>query len=401
MCERAEVVVAGHICLDIIPTLGERRGDMETFFAPGKLVVVGPARVVTGGAVSNTGLALHRLGVPARLMGKIGDDLFGRATLDVLRGYDPGLAEGMIVAEKEGSSYTVVINPPDVDRFFLHFPGPNHTFGVDDVPLEQLDGACLFHFGYPPLMRRMYANRGQELEMLFRQVRARGLTTSLDMTMPDPESEAGAIDWPALLTRVLPHVDLFLPSLEETLFMLDRERFERMQRDAGPAGVVSRADGALLGELSERLLQLGAAVVGLKLGDQGLYIRTTDEAARLSGLGACVPQNPEEWRGREILAPCFQVRVVGTTGAGDCTIAGFLAGLWHGLPLRAAAARAVAVGACNVEKVDAASGIPSWSALQRRIQSGWEQRPVTLSLQGWHLDAENGIWIGPNDAEMG
>ena len=167
------------------------------------------------------------------------------------------------------------------------------------------------------------------------------------------------------------------------------------------SGVASGADGALLAELSERLLQLGAAAVGLKLGDQGLYVRTTAESGRLSDWGACAPQNQEDWRGREILAPCYQVRVAGTTGAGDCTIAGFLAGLWHGLSLRDAAASAVAVGACNVENVDAASGIPRWSALQQRIQSGWEQRPVTLSLPGWHLDAETGVWIGPNDTGMG
>ena len=105
-----EAIVAGHICLDVIPTLEQRQGDTETLFVPGKLVVVGPMMTVTGGAVSNTGLALHRLGIPTRLMGKVGDDLFGRATLDVLRSYDPALADGMIVAKGEASSYTVVVD---------------------------------------------------------------------------------------------------------------------------------------------------------------------------------------------------------------------------------------------------------------------------------------------------
>ena len=60
---------------------------------------MGPAVCATGGAVSNTGLALHHLGVPTSLLGKVGVDLFGGETLNVLRRIDPRLAEGMIVDE--------------------------------------------------------------------------------------------------------------------------------------------------------------------------------------------------------------------------------------------------------------------------------------------------------------
>jgi hypothetical protein len=59
----------------------------------------------------------------------------------------------------------------------------------------------------------------------------------------------------------------------------------------------------------------------------------------------------------------------------------------------------VAVGAYSVEKADAARGIPSWSALQRRIQAGWKRRPVTLPLPGWRQGTAKGIWIGPNDTD--
>jgi len=53
-------VVAGHICLDIIPPLvGE--GDFEATFRPGRLLETGPALMSTGGPVSNTGLALYNL----------------------------------------------------------------------------------------------------------------------------------------------------------------------------------------------------------------------------------------------------------------------------------------------------------------------------------------------------
>ena len=101
---KPEVVVAGHICLDIIPSLEQRQGSLDKLLVPGTLVKVGPAVVSTGGAVSNTGIALHRLGVPTRLMGKVGDDILGRAILDVLRSHNPALADGMIVARGEPSS---------------------------------------------------------------------------------------------------------------------------------------------------------------------------------------------------------------------------------------------------------------------------------------------------------
>ena len=75
-----EVVVAGHVSLDVFPAL---RGSVT--LEPGRLVEVGPAAFSTGGAVANTGLALHRLGVPVRLVGRVGADLFGRAVLEHAR----------------------------------------------------------------------------------------------------------------------------------------------------------------------------------------------------------------------------------------------------------------------------------------------------------------------------
>jgi sugar/nucleoside kinase (ribokinase family) len=170
----AEVVVAGHICIDIIPTLPDRGAGKSALPAPGELMHVGPAPSATGGVVSNTGLALHRLGVRTRLMGKVGDDLFGRAILDVLRSHDEHLTEGMIVDPDVQSSYTIVISPPGQDRSFLHCAGANDTFGADDLDVRQLAGARIFHFGYPPLMLRMHSDGGMELAELMRRARGHG-----------------------------------------------------------------------------------------------------------------------------------------------------------------------------------------------------------------------------------
>jgi sugar/nucleoside kinase (ribokinase family) len=392
---QADVVVAGHTCLDLIPTFPSGAHSLHDLLVPGKLVDVGKLVAATGGAVPNTGVALHRLGVRARLVGKLGDDAAARIITQILAAQDPWLADGMVVAEGSASSYTIVISPPGMDRIFLHHPGPNDTFGAEDVSDQHLAGAKLFHFGYPPLMRRMYADGGGELAALLRRVKEKGLTTSLDMALPDPASDAGKADWLAVLERGLPWVEVFLPSFEEILFILDRPRFDAMTGQGGD--LPARADGALLREMADRLLGMGAAVIALKLGGQGLYLRTTDQEARLRGMGACAPRDIAAWRGRELLSPCFEVKVAGTTGSGDCTIAGFLTALLYGLSPEEAATAGVAVGACNVEQPDATSGVPGWRQVQERIQEGWPRRPISVALPGWSHDGMTGLWRSAAD----
>jgi sugar/nucleoside kinase (ribokinase family) len=147
-----DVVVAGHICFDVIPEFPSGLGtDLGQILVPGKLVNVGEATTSTGGPVSNTGLALLRLGQKVAMMGKVGDDFFGKAILDRLRLY--GAEKGMSIVPGEGTSYTIVIAAEGIDRVFLHNPGTNDTFGPEDVNLDVVRQARLFHLGYPPLMR--------------------------------------------------------------------------------------------------------------------------------------------------------------------------------------------------------------------------------------------------------
>jgi sugar/nucleoside kinase (ribokinase family) len=368
------VIVAGHICLDVIPSFKRGANSLSELLVPGKLVDVGPAILSTGGAVANTGLALHRLGVPVRLMGKIGRDAFGDAVCGLLRQQGDTLADGMLRDASVATSYTVVINPPGIDRVFLHCPGANDAFGAEDLDPAALAGARLLHFGYPPLMRRLYSDGGDELARLLGRARAAGLTTSLDMALPDPDSPAGRADWPTILRKALPLVDVFVPSLDEVVFMLDRARGQRVREAAAagqPLGGLTAAD---IQDVAAKLVDLGAAVVLLKLGHHGAYLRATSDAARLKSSGACAPA-PDAWCGASLHAPCYRVKVAGTTGAGDCTIAGFLAALVRGEGPADALRAAVATGSASVEHPDATSGIPHWSGLAERLRAGWPREP--------------------------
>lgn len=381
-----EAVVAGHVCLDIIPTFHQAVRSFGDLIAPGKLTETGVATITTGGAVSNTGLALHRLGVTTELMGKIGNDAFGKAITDVIGQYGAQLTAGMIVEPSAVSSYTVVLSTKGLDRSFLHCPGANDTFGANDIPYSRLAGRRLFHFGYPPLMRRMYTRKGQELAHMLQLVTERGLTTSLDMALPDPASAAGRQDWLAILDQALPFVDVFLPSFDEIRHML-----------APVLGKAAMApcNGATLHAISDALLERGVAIVAIKLGVNGLYVRTSADSTRLARMGRAAPRNPATWLNRELLAPCFKVRVAGTVGAGDCTIAGFLAGMLRNCSIEQTTTLATAVGAFNVEKSDAVSGVPALSTVRKRMAAGWKHLPSTKPGPGWTWNKNAGLWIGP------
>jgi sugar/nucleoside kinase (ribokinase family) len=383
----SEVIVAGHLCLDVIPGLGDVSAEQfRQAFVPGHLLESGPAALSTGGAASNVGLALHRLGISTRIMGKIGTDPFGQVVQSILRGYGPALADGLIVDAAAHTSYSVVINPPEVDRIFIHCPGANDTFGADDICYELLQDARLFHFGYPPLMRRMYQNGGQETAAVYRRAKATGVTTALDMSMPDQCAPAGRADWRTILRAALPYVDVFLPSIEEIFFMLRRDEYNALSEAAGADGILSRITPALLESLSRELLEMGVAIVGIKLGHRGFYLRTGPRAA-IERMGRARPADVEAWANRQYWAPCFQAHVAGTVGAGDCTIAGFLAGLLHGLPPAQALIAGTAVGACNVEASDAVSGVRTWDETMARVAAGWPQHFEALDGTGWGYDS--------------
>ena len=364
------IIAAGHICLDITPVFpdGRAAGSLGELLIPGKLLEVGAADVHTGGSVANTGLALKLLGSDVRLLGKVGDDAFGAMVQKILADHGAG---GLIVDPACSTSYSVVLAAPGIDRVFLHNPGANNSFSGADIPDEVLADAALLHFGYPPLMRRMYENDGAELAALFDRAKALGVATSLDLAAVDPGTPAGRADWRRILANVLPRVDFFVPSFEELCFMLDRPRYERLSAAAGDmtADLDVRAEAV---PLAEELLAMGCKVVLIKCGTTGLYYRTAD-ARTVGRTGSRLGLDTAAWADREGLQPCFRADVVrSATGAGDTSIAAYLTAVLAGRDPARCAALAAAEGACCVTAYDALSGLQPLSALEARIDSGWE-----------------------------
>lgn len=372
---RNKVIVAGHACLDITPVFPSNisAGAVGDILSPGRLVQMNGVDIHTGGAVSNTGLAMKILGTDVSLMAKTGDDVFGKIISDIYRQYH---AEQGIIKDPEGStSYSAVLALPGVDRVFLHDPGCNNTFSFSDVQKADLDDVIMFHFGYPPLMKKMYEDDGKELVQIMRYMKERNIVTSLDLAFVDESSEAGMADWKKILSNTLPYVDFFVPSIEELCCMLDHARYEEWKKRA------KGMDLALVLEpmrdikpLADLCLEYGAKAVILKCGAPGFYYKTACIEKMLQ-VTQILNRDAAEWSGREGFEKSYVPdRILSATGAGDTTIAAFLAAVLQGYSFETCLHLAAAEGASCITEYDALSGIRSLSELKKRIQSGWTKQ---------------------------
>lgn len=319
-----KVAVVGHLCVDIRPQLSE-----PPTLEPGTLRQVGPVTIALGGAVANTGRVLAVLGVPVVGWGAVGPDDLG-AIITAHLGRIPGF-EFRPQTVAVGSSYTIVLESPQVDRAFWNYPGSNAAL---DLGAVSLDGIDLLHFGYPSLMPGVCADAGVALVDLFTRATGAGIATSLDLAWVDPGSEAGAVDWPSFLERILPVTDVLSPSHDDLACIY---------------GLPGTFDAGTATRLVETLLGHGAGIVMVTGGADGILLGA-GEAGRLARLATC-GLRPEAWAGARLHVPARALTQVSTTtGAGDAATAGLLSGLRDGLGPQAAVERAAAVAAAVIEQ---------------------------------------------------
>ena len=391
-----KIMVAGHIALDIAPRFPKMlTGKFHEIFTPGKLIHVEDALINTGGPVSNTGLAMAKLGIDVVLNAKVGNDEFGNITKKLI---GPQRASAIKTVEGQNSSYTVILALAGIDRIFLHNPGTNDTFGADDVDYHTAANCELFHFGYPPLMRRMFEDAGEELLKIFKHVKEMGVTTSLDMALPDPSSAAGKVDWKKIIEKILPYVDIFIPSIEETTFMLDRPLFEQHKTESAGQDPVLFYKPKDYTASSDELLAMGGKIIVLKSGIQGCYLRTAS-TEQIESIGTCCPLDVQAWSNRELWAASFKTDKFGSAaGSGDSTIAGFLSAFVRGFSPEQCLKIANAVGWQNVQEIDTLSGIKDWKSTIKFVEDKDKPRnELSIDAKGWRYNETEKIFLGPQD----
>jgi sugar/nucleoside kinase (ribokinase family) len=258
--------------------------------------------------------------------------------------------------------------------------------------------AKLFHFGYPTIMKRVLANNGRELIKIFKAVHQLGLTTSLDLTLPDPDSPEGRVDWLKLLPRLLPYVDIFVPSVEELTFIMSPARFKKMLRRSKGGDLLDDLDMDMVRQLAGKCLQMGAKVMLVKCGRLGIYARTAGQS-QIEQMGRAYPaKRIKDWAQREIFEPSYLVKKVASAlAAGDCAVAGFLAGLLRGVSLADALRYSTALGAQNVRVIDAISGIKSWKQTTEQIRKRPSKTPLQLEMNCWRWVRRERHYLGAHD----
>ncbi len=279
--------------------------------APGRLVQVGQLAVHLGGCVGNTGFDLAALGVRTLLVSALGDDHLA-AIARALIAAQPAADHRIATVAGSSTSYSIVVQPPGVDRTFWHHVGANAVFDASTVDPA---AAPLMHIGYLPLLPRLIDDNAERLRQLLHRASAESVTTSADMCVVEPN--ATPVDWPAVLTRVLPLCDIVSPSLD----------------DMRTALAAPQLNGD---EAANWLLERGPAIVVVTDGPRRVIVRTAGHPRFLGASGkraTLLAALPQSWFGRHLQLTPLPARVAQTTAAGDALTASLLAAVCSSLSL--------------------------------------------------------------------
>ncbi|MHC4404318.1 MAG: carbohydrate kinase family protein [Planctomycetota bacterium] len=307
-----DCVVCGSCVADVLV----RPIRLDRAVGPGSLVVVDPIELATGGIVSNAGIAMTRLGLKVAALGCLGGDHWAATVRQMLQ--DEGiLTTGLATHPTTRTTVAVALIDPSGERSFAYYPGAtdevDRALFWDQLDLFARSRAALI--GYYSLLPGLEADPPEVLA----EIRRRGCRVALDSG-----GQGGRIE---PLERVLPHVDVYVPSHGEAVHQTGRTEPQAIFKAYRQCG----AEGLL----------------GVKLGAQGAVLSPSPET--------CIAIDPVSPPGP----------VVDATGAGDCFYAGLLRGLLSGMPVEKAGRLAAACGACCVTGKGATAAVRGYEETAR------------------------------------
>jgi len=296
-----DVITFGDLCVDLIMTGADvvpQFGQVEK--------LVGDYVLEMGGSCSIFACQAAKLGLRVGILGRVGDDGFGRLILGRLDEsgvdtrhvvVDPSLKTGLGIALCQGD-----------DRAILTYMGSINALSPDEVTDEFLASARHLHYGSFFLHTGLVAHAPD----ILRRARALGLSISLD-TNWDPDER-----WNSTLEAMLPLTDLFMPNEQEA-------RYISGQGDLDAAVAWAQ--------------EKGVPLVALKLGADGAQLYAKGERF------TCTVRPATGGDG---------------VGAGDSFDAGFLAGWLRGLPMEQCLEIACECGRSVAGAVGGLEGQPTW-----------------------------------------
>lgn len=230
-----------------------------------------------GGGAVNSALALAKLGLKAAVFSRVGSDIFGEMIKSTLSDNSVDI-KNIVTSATQHTSTVIVGVHQDTDRSFISYHGALSEYSLTDFKVNQLLDSnfllCSDFFNLPKI-------DGYPLAELLAAARQRKVTTLLDATW-------GVLGLRRdLLEIVLPHLDYFLPSVDECRILYP-----------------NRTDDQLL----DYFLSRGCKAVVIKRGRDGVIAADGSGRHQLDALKSAA-------------------EIVDSTGAGDNFNAGFLYGL--------------------------------------------------------------------------
>ncbi len=281
-----DIITIADTCVDIILDLGDKLpqfGQVEQW--------VSDYFVEMGGSACIFACQAARLGLRVGVLGRVGDDAFGRLVVERMR--QSGVDTRFLTVDphiKTGAG--VALCRADGDRAILTYGGSLNAVYPADVSDSVLVSARHLHY----CSYYLQTNLLPVAPVILQRARSLGLTVSLD-TNWDPSGQ-----WQGGIRQALRQADIFFPNENEATALTGKADVSAALRD---------------------LLQ-SVSIVVLKMGEQGCLVGQGSERLRVS------------------VQPV--ARPVDTIGAGDSFDAGFVAGWLEGLPLQACAAIGNACG---------------------------------------------------------
>ena len=279
--------------------------------APGETVSGGQFMIAGGGKGANQAVAAARLGAAVTFVARIGDDLFGRQTLDALRQEALDLSY-LVVDPEAASGVALIVVGASGENSIAVAPGANDLLSPADVRRARagIESAKMLLIQLETPLDTVRA----AVEL----AHAAGVRVILN---PAPAPPPGTLD------DILPQVDVLTPNEGEVVAL------------AGTEGDIAAA--------AHNLVARGVPAVVVTLGSDGAVIVTADDTTHV---------------------PAFSVDAVDTTGAGDAFNGGLAVALSGGQPLADAVRFANACGALAATRPGAQPSLPTASEVEEFLQ---------------------------------
>jgi sugar/nucleoside kinase (ribokinase family) len=307
-----ELVSLGLVCADVVVR------PVEGFPERGKLSLVPHLEIHLGGLAGVTATVFRQLGGQSAFIGKIGADGFGDYIAGTMAKVGVDL-DHLRRTPDLGSASTVVLVGSDGERTFLHHQGASTTLCEDDIDFAVVERAKVLHWGGPAVTPDL---DGEPIGRVLKRARDAGVTTSMDTCY-----DGGGV-WLPRIEQALPHLDIAMTSIDEARMYTGKQTRE---------------------EVADFFLSYGATIAMVKLGGEGLFVKSAEEAHHL---------------------PPHKANVVDTTGAGDAACGGFLYGYVQEWDMLRCARLANAVGGLTVQCMGGAEAIQTLDETLAFMETG-------------------------------